>query len=494
MAASPRNMVKTLYSKLQSQYKPESALLPKEREIMEHLIFAAFLENTPAKTAFSAFETLEDYFIDWNEIRVTTTSELADVLAALPFAQRVAERLRRTLQWVFDTTYKFDLEEWRRKDAKEFSAFWETNPFGTRFMRDYVLHYAFGSSVIPLDEGALRVMRLLDLTKIDSENREIVRGMERTFSRADGELFFTLLHQLGVEMMAEPVPKKTAKFLKGVDPESEQRSFLPLVETNDGKDPAQIAREMAALKQPKRPKPPTMIDLDDSDLLDETAEDEFIVEAQEEETSEMTVIFESVSDEGRELDSEKKPEAGKRSKKSKPSSKAESVQALEEKKVAAAKAPKKSKPVAEKPKKSKSESVPVKETVSAEGKSPDKKAAKPVKESKPAAKEKKPTKESKPAEKSVKSAVEKPKKLKSDPAPAKEKAPAAEKSSAVKGASGKKAKKTESAPKGDSSLKGGKGRKPPEKAVSRPPDAKGKSSAEKSLKAKSKKSQSKKPR
>lgn len=272
MAASARNTLKTLHQKLQKEYKANAVLLPNDREILEHLVYAAFLENAPFPAALEAFEVLENYFIDWNELRVSTTAELVDILGMLPFPQRTCERIRQTLQWIFQTTYKFDLEQWRKKDAKAFREFLVGIPFVTRFMTDYLVRRLFNQNVIPLDEGAMRVMRLLDLVDIDSENREVVKEMDRVFSRQDSELFFILLHQLSATMMKEGLSKSIQKLLKSIDPESEERSYIPLVESNDEKDPSQIAKSMAA-KQTRRP---ARFEIDETDLLDDSDDLDFI--------------------------------------------------------------------------------------------------------------------------------------------------------------------------------------------------------------------------
>ena len=403
MAASPRNTVKLLYQKLQDQSKSETGLcFGKERELLEYLVFAAFLENSEIKSAETAFDQLEDYFIDWNEIRVSTTAELADVLAVLPYAQRAAERLRRTLQWIFETTYKFDLEDWRKKDVKEFQAFLASNPFSTRFMNDFVLHFAMNQPSIPFDEGALRILRLLELVEIDAENKEQIRGVERTFSRQDADRFFTLLHQAGSDFMRDPETKKLKKLLKAIDPESEFRSWISLVETDMDIDPAVIARTVAS-KQIKRPKPPMLLDIDD-ELLDESLEVDFTVEGEEGELIAPTP-FDAENDElapKSDLEEEygKKPkEKVKEKPKSKPLpanekepvKKAEKQKTVEPKKKKAAAAPeKKSKgrpeskaaPKAGKKPESKSAAQPSKSS----SKQPQKSASQTVKKSTPAKK------------------------------------------------------------------------------------------------------------
>jgi hypothetical protein len=51
------------------------------RSVIEHLLFACCLEDAHHDAAEEAFAALVHTFFDWNEVRVTSISELSEVMA-----------------------------------------------------------------------------------------------------------------------------------------------------------------------------------------------------------------------------------------------------------------------------------------------------------------------------------------------------------------------------------------------------------------------------
>ena len=201
MGSSARSTYKSLYQHLQKEFRSGVISLPDDREVLVQLIYSALLENRPAAAALDAFETIENSFIDWNELRVSTARELGELLPMLNDPLNSCERLRQTLQAIFQATYKFDLEEWREKGESAFRDYLETIRYVTPFMRNYTVAAVFHKGGVPLDEGAFRVLRLLDLVDVDEENREVPIGLERAFSKSDALEFAKLLHELGAMLM-----------------------------------------------------------------------------------------------------------------------------------------------------------------------------------------------------------------------------------------------------------------------------------------------------
>ncbi|MDR0337170.1 MAG: hypothetical protein LBI18_08785 [Planctomycetaceae bacterium] len=199
---------------------------------MAHLIYAALLENTLFEQADAAYTVLENYFIDWNEIRVSTANELADTFPMLPDPLAAGERVRRTLQGVFEKTYMFDLEELRKKGKNIGQAveFLNSIPACTRFMIDYTTQVAFGGHVIPLDEASLRIFRLLNLTHVNKEGtRENVAGIERAIPKKNGQMFSLQIHHFAAGFYNDPELTELRSVLKTIDPEAETRSCTPPV-------------------------------------------------------------------------------------------------------------------------------------------------------------------------------------------------------------------------------------------------------------------------
>src|SRR6056297_1527814 len=110
MAASNRAAkINKLVAAVKKQYKPVAP--PNDRGLLEHLLFACLLENSPHDAAEKVFATLQKDYFDLNEVRVSTKRELAEVSAPLHDPDAAADRLKRVLHSVFEANYTFDLEE-----------------------------------------------------------------------------------------------------------------------------------------------------------------------------------------------------------------------------------------------------------------------------------------------------------------------------------------------------------------------------------------------
>src|SRR5438445_12753646 len=73
-----------------------------ERPVLEQFIYALCREGATRDQADHAFRALGEQFYDWNEIRVSSARELADILDPLPDAEARAQRLIDFLQEVFE--------------------------------------------------------------------------------------------------------------------------------------------------------------------------------------------------------------------------------------------------------------------------------------------------------------------------------------------------------------------------------------------------------
>ncbi|MDR2172357.1 MAG: hypothetical protein LBP59_19605 [Planctomycetaceae bacterium] len=221
-----------LQKSLHRRYKWQSEL--PDRTVLEHLVYAALLENAPAEIATTAYEILESYFIDWNEVRVATTQELAEIITILPDPTAAAERVRKALRGVFEKTYMFDLEELRKKGKSLSQAIAFLKSLGTlsQFMADYVTQFALGGHVIPLDESALRIFRMLDLAQVNKERtEEYVPGIERAVPKKNGIVFTMELHNyaflLRTALDSNQTPNEYLSVLKNIDSQAPTRDYTP---------------------------------------------------------------------------------------------------------------------------------------------------------------------------------------------------------------------------------------------------------------------------
>ncbi|MDR3109425.1 MAG: hypothetical protein LBU65_07035 [Planctomycetaceae bacterium] len=279
--------IKALQKLIHKRYDKLPA--PPSRTILEHLIYAAVLENASIDAADHAMGILEHYYIDWNEVRVSSEYEIAEKLSQLPDPLAAGNRVKFTLQTIFEahSRYNFDLEELRKKTithAHEYLLSITDTYFDresgtrvvkgcTRFMADYVYQVALDGHNIPLDEASLRIFRLLDLTRVsDDKTRENVSGLERVIPKNRGVAFAMALHQFAAEFYKNADITALQAVLKTVDAKALQRdATAPVLVTPEVK--SKIKKPVISL-----PLPLAKLDDDDddADIDDAEAPSEFI--------------------------------------------------------------------------------------------------------------------------------------------------------------------------------------------------------------------------
>jgi endonuclease-3 len=194
-----------------------------ERSVLEQLLFACCLENAPYDKAEEAFAALVHTFFDWNEIRVTTVKELSEVMAGLPDPPLTANHIKRILQNVFETTYKFDLEDLRKKNLGVAVEKLEKLNGASRFSVAYVVQAALGGHSIPIDSGTLEALKVVDMISDEDFEKGEVAGLERAIPKNKGVEFGSMLHQLGADFAANPYASSLHKTLLQINPEAEAR-------------------------------------------------------------------------------------------------------------------------------------------------------------------------------------------------------------------------------------------------------------------------------
>ncbi len=204
--------IQLLHKVVKKHYKPVPT--PEGRSVLEHIVYASCLEDARYEAADEAFHRLQESYFDWNEIRVTTVTELSEVLHNLPDPSAAAVRLKKNLQSIFETRYSFDIEDMVKMNQGK--AIQELEKLGgiTKFVLGYTTQNALGGHAIPISQS---IMEILIATEIVSENEAAkghVPGLERTIAKSKGLEFAACLHQLAVDCRAQPSSKQLKAVLK----------------------------------------------------------------------------------------------------------------------------------------------------------------------------------------------------------------------------------------------------------------------------------------
>ncbi len=214
-------LLKKTFRVLKKHYK--SVIPIGDRSTLEHLLYACCLENTQAEATDEAYAKLQESYFDWNEIRVTSVGELAEVLNALTDPADAATRLKQVLQMVFETYYAFDLEHLKKqnlgKAVKELDKYTGT----TNFSVDYVSQNSLGGHSIATNAGAVHTMVVLGIVTEAEATKRRLPGVERAISKAKGIEFTSLLHQLGTDFRTTPFSSRVRGILLEIDPNAKER-------------------------------------------------------------------------------------------------------------------------------------------------------------------------------------------------------------------------------------------------------------------------------
>jgi endonuclease III len=252
-AVSRTTQFAKVHKVLKKYYKPAPAAA--SRTVVEHLLFACCLEDAHHDAAEEAFAALVHTFFDWNEVRVTSISELSEVMACLSDPRAAANRIKRVLHAVFEATFNFDLENVRKKNLGPTVTWLEKLDGTTRFTVAYVVQAALAGHAIPMDAGSMAVLRLLDLVSDKDVQAGVVPGLERAVSKSKGIEFGSLLHELGADYSANPYSPNMREILCQIDPECEGRLPKRRADRPTRKPHEPAAKDAAAGTDGAKPKP-----------------------------------------------------------------------------------------------------------------------------------------------------------------------------------------------------------------------------------------------
>lgn len=261
MAATTRSaLIAKSFKVLKKHYKPVPP--PRDRSVLEHMLFACCLENAHYDPANYALEKVYEVSYDWNEVRVTTAQELAESMPGLPEARRSASNLKRVLRSIFESEYSYDLEHLKKqnigKTTKELAKHDGTTPF----VIAYVTQHALGGHAIPLDRGAIDVMYITGIIDEKEKDKGVVPGLERAVPKNKGIEYASLLHQLAADLVASPFSPNVRNILLEINPEAKDRlpkrlsrkkKASPPKKKSEPKSPPTTAKKTPAKRKAVKP-------------------------------------------------------------------------------------------------------------------------------------------------------------------------------------------------------------------------------------------------
>ena len=198
-----------------------------ERPVLEHFIYAIVRENGTREAGDQAFKSLRDNFFDWNEVRVSSTLEIAEALDGILADPEVrAQRIVDFLQEIFETTYSFDLdplmEVLQKKGLKQASKQLSRYQAANEFAVAWVMQHSLGGHSIPLDASAQRVLKRMGLIEEQGDYEAMHASIEHQVPKAKGLQFVDMISDLADAHCHEDEPACSGCSLRGVCPTGQE--------------------------------------------------------------------------------------------------------------------------------------------------------------------------------------------------------------------------------------------------------------------------------
>lgn len=196
---------------------------PRDRTLLEHMLFACLLENSGHDAAERGFQALQKEYFDLNEVRVSTVKELSESLRGLVDPLDAADRLKCTLHAVFESVYAFDMEHLKKQNIGQAVKTLEKLNGSTPFVVAYVTQTALGGHAIPINRGLYVALEVTGVISDAEAKKQLVPGLERAVPKSKGIEVGSLLHQLGVEVGRNPYSPQVRKLLLEIEPGCKDR-------------------------------------------------------------------------------------------------------------------------------------------------------------------------------------------------------------------------------------------------------------------------------
>ena len=196
-ASEKQTLCKKLVTVLKKRY--QQPLPQTDRAVLDVILYGICLENVPETVADASFERLLNDFHDYNELRVSSLTELEQVFRGVGQAEYRALRVRTVLQDIFENLYSFDFDGLRKKTLDAAGKQLNKLRHLSDFVRRYTLQTALGAHTMPLDHRSHLAVVWLGLVTAESSEAQAAEEMKSALRKSDAPLFSHLLRCLATD-------------------------------------------------------------------------------------------------------------------------------------------------------------------------------------------------------------------------------------------------------------------------------------------------------
>jgi hypothetical protein len=206
-AGKHADALKALYKKLSREGK---VLEKPKLDPVRAIVYSALLSGCSIKRVDDALKKLDEEFVDFNELRVATELEVADLVGEdYPGIEDRTSVIRNVLHGIFDRENSYKLEKVQELKKAELRDYLRGLPMITPFVEGFITQVCFDHAAIGVDEEMLGYLVDEEIVEPDTELEECQTFLEANIKADDCWPFFVLLQKEALgHHRKTPVPKK----------------------------------------------------------------------------------------------------------------------------------------------------------------------------------------------------------------------------------------------------------------------------------------------
>lgn len=187
--------------KIQRLYRSLSRKYPKVKKVIhdepaDAIVYAIISAELSKKATESAIKRFADYFVDLNDLRVSQTEEIVEMLGGdTPVTRTIASTITMVLRAVFNEYHKVSLEALKKIGKRPARQILEKLEGTSHFVVDYCMLTSLQGHAIPLTEGMIEYLISKELVYPDADEQEIGGFLAKQISAKKGYEFYALLRR-----------------------------------------------------------------------------------------------------------------------------------------------------------------------------------------------------------------------------------------------------------------------------------------------------------
>ncbi len=186
--------VSKLYRSLKSKHAKVKSVT--YERVVDALVYAIVSENMSRVAADAAIKRFDDYFVNLNDLRVSRTEEIIEVLGAdTPATRDIASRLISAFRAVFSKYNRVSLESLKKTGKRPAKQALEKMDGTSRFVVNYCMLTSLQGHAIPLTKKMIEYLRNNKLVHPEADEQEIEGFLAKRISAANAYEFYALLRK-----------------------------------------------------------------------------------------------------------------------------------------------------------------------------------------------------------------------------------------------------------------------------------------------------------